>query len=605
MKNEPTPTGFQSIENGSNWTRFLPVFLPLILLIIVTLAAYANAWPNTLVHDDKFFAGSERFSGLLDFPRFFTEDLWAASGSRSSLYRPMLLVSLSLDSRFYGDWFAGYHLSNIFLHVLVTVFVFGFVRHLLRMSNGQSSSADRYALLAALVFAVHPIHTEVVNSIFNRSELLVALGGVAGLWWLMYYVDSRPVRAWTGVSVAYLFAIFAKESAIVLPGLAVALVLIFTPGGWRFRLRKCLPALWLLIPLALYLVLRTQALEAPESVDSAGVTGVTEIKALVSSSRLPNRRVLLQTAGVWGEAFRALVWPWPLKLYYERPSVFFQRSSLLLHLALINVALFEARKKRFGLITGLVFFYIAMIPASRFFGLLGETPHMAERYLYFPSAGLAISLAFGLRFLERRFSPSIALAALMVALLVLTPICWARNAEWVSEVILFESEYRNESRGGNVLRLLTGAHLGEGNFSRAAEICDLHVDKQKRVGRYSNHCAIAYSQLGRNEEAERAYLSATGEKSVRTQAHSNLAQFYLRLGRQADARKHYELAIETESNPAMRAYRTGVYLAVFNRNNRAKLIEARGHFEDALRLQPHLAPARQWLERLNRALESP
>ena len=193
----------------------------------------------------------------------------------------------------------------------------------------------------------------------------------------------------------------------------------------------------------------------------------------------------------------------------------------------------------------------------------------------------------------------------MTALLVLTPICWARNAEWANEVILFESEYRNGSRGGNVLRLLTGAQLLEGNNTRVVEICDLHVGKQKSVGRYGNHCAIAYSQLERNEDAERAFLLATSKKSVRTQAHANLALFYLRLDRREDARKHFELAIETESDPALRSYRKGELLVMLHRNDRAKLIEARSHFEEALRLQPHLAPARQWLERLNRTLDSP
>jgi tetratricopeptide (TPR) repeat protein len=600
---------FASIENRSNWARFLTVYLPLILLVIATLAAYANAWPNALVFDDKYFAGSERYSGLQDFPRFFTEDVWAAAGGRTGLYRPLLLISLSLDSLVYGDWMAGYHLSNIFLHVLVTVVVFGFVRQLLRMTNGQNSSADRsadiYAFLAALVFGVHPIHTEVVNSIFNRSESLVALAGAAGLWWFLYYLDSRPARAWGGLAMAYLIAIFAKESAVVLPGLAVALVLIFTPGSWHSRLQKCLPALWLLIPLALYLVLRAQALAVPDSADTAGLTGVTEIKALVHSSRHPDWRVLLNLAGNWGEAFKAMVWPYPLKLYYDPPTVFFQWSALVLHLSLITAAVFGYRKKRFGLIAGLAFFYIAMLPASQFIGLLDNLPSMAERYLYFPSAGLAIWLAFGLRFLGRRFSFSIALAPVMVALVVLTPLCWARNAEWANEVILFESEYRNGGRGETVLSLLTSARFQERNYARVIEICDLHVDKQKRSGKFSNNCALAYSRLGRNEEAERAFLFATRQKSVMTQAHNNLATYYLRLGRRGEARKHFELAIETESIPALHAYRKGKMLVLLHRTDRAKLAEAKSHFEEALRLQPGLIPARRWVERLNRTLGSP
>jgi tetratricopeptide (TPR) repeat protein len=601
-----TPAGFQSAVDRIKRARFSPLYLPLILLIFVTLAAYANAWPNALVLDDKFFAGSERFSGLLEFPRFFTEDVWAAYGGRTGLYRPLLMISLSLDSSVYGDWMAGYHLSNIFLHVLVTVAVFGFIRQLLLMTNGKSSSANRYAFLAALVFAVHPVHTEVVNSIFNRSESLATLGGVAGLWWLMSYLDSRPARAWGGLAAVYLIAIFAKESAVVLPGIAVALVLIFTPGSWRGRLQKCLPALWLLIPLVFYLVLRAQALTVPEPADTAGVvSGVSEIKAIVDSSRLPDWRNLLKAAGIWGQAFKVMVWPYPLKLNHDAPSVFYQWIALALQLVLITAALFAYRRKRFGLIAGLAFFYIAMLPASRFIGMLDHLPELTERYLYFPSAGLAITLAFGLRSLGQRFGFSIALVPVIITLLVLTPICWTRNAEWASEVILSESEYGKRGPTRNVLHMLTAAHLDERNYARVIEICNLHADKLKRYGTYSIHCGIAYSQLGRNEEAERAFLFATSEESSMIKAHTRLAQFYLRLGQREEARKHFQLAIEKESNPALRAYQKGFLLVMLDRTDRAKLVEARTHFEDALRLEPQMTPARRWLERVNRVLDSP
>jgi hypothetical protein len=191
------------------------------LLIFAGLVAYANAWPDVLVLDDKFFAGSDRFPGLRYVPRFFTEDVWSAAGTQTGLYRPMLLVSLFVDSRLHGDWFAGYHLSNILLHCLAVLAVFGLIRQVLRMSGGLSIAGDKYAMLAALVFAVHPVHSEAVNSIFNRAEIMVALAGAAGLWWLLHYLKARPVLAWSGLAVAYLFAMFSKESAVVLPGIAL------------------------------------------------------------------------------------------------------------------------------------------------------------------------------------------------------------------------------------------------------------------------------------------------------------------------------------------------------------------------------------------------
>ncbi len=132
----------------------------------------------TLVFDDNLFENSGRFSELSNIPRYFTENAWASEGANTNLYRPLLLASVSLDAHLYGDWVASFHLTNIFLHLLVTILVYGFLLQLLRITYGQSLSASLFALLATLVFAVHPVHTEAVNSIFNRSELLVALGVV-------------------------------------------------------------------------------------------------------------------------------------------------------------------------------------------------------------------------------------------------------------------------------------------------------------------------------------------------------------------------------------------------------------------------------------------
>jgi tetratricopeptide (TPR) repeat protein len=586
--------------------RVLPTTLLLILLIAATLAAYANAWPNVLVLDDKYFVGTARFSDLSDVPRYFTEDLWAATGGGTGLYRPLLLVSLALDSYLYKDWVAGYHLSSIFLHVLVTLVVFGFVRQLLSMSNGEkASSATQYAFLAALVFGVHPVHTEVVNSIFNRSESLAALGSLAGLWWFLNYLDRHPARAWFGLAIAYFIGLFVKESVVVVPGIALALVLIFSAEGWRGRLRKCLPVFWLLIPLGIYLLLRFQALSPDGAAGSGSLAEVAEIKALTDSGGLPNGRNLLKAAGVWGEALRLLVWPHPLKLSYDASSEFFQWSALVLHLALILAALIACREKRYGLIAGLVFFYIAMLPASRFIGVLGNFPPMTQRYLYFPSVGLAIALAFELRYLGHRYSFSAALAPVMTAFLILTPICWARNAEWASDVVLSESEYRKGGPRRSTLHMLTAAHMEERNFERVIEICDRHDDEQEKFGSFSINCGIAYGRVGRNSEAEQALLNATHQNSTMTSAHAYVARFYLRQGRRDEAREHFELAINKESNPAMRSFRKGELLVMLHRKDREKLIEAREHFEHALRLEPYMAPAQRWLERVDRALDEP
>ena len=96
-----------------------------------------NAWPGNLALDDKLIVASGYFSGLSLFGalRFFTEDLWAVLSRNFRLYRPLLMVTIAMDAYIYGDWVAGFHLSNILLHLLVTLLVYGFIRHLLLVSG--------------------------------------------------------------------------------------------------------------------------------------------------------------------------------------------------------------------------------------------------------------------------------------------------------------------------------------------------------------------------------------------------------------------------------------------------------------------------------------
>jgi hypothetical protein len=162
------PAETSADHKPSGQDRLFRLLFPLVMLAAVTALSFANAWPDAVALDDKFFVDNERLPGLTEPAELFRGDVWRTTEAASGLYRPALLVSLSLDQRMFGAWLPGYHLSNIVLQLVVTLLLYGFLRHLLRAARGAAPRADLYALLAALVFAAHPVHTEVVNSAFNR-----------------------------------------------------------------------------------------------------------------------------------------------------------------------------------------------------------------------------------------------------------------------------------------------------------------------------------------------------------------------------------------------------------------------------------------------------
>jgi hypothetical protein len=579
--------------------------LPVLLLVAVASLAYVNAWPNALIFDDKPYLDYQRFTDLAAIPRYFAEHAWAARGVDSELYRPMLLVSIALDANLFGDWYAGYHLVNILLHAVVAVLLYAFLARLLALDEKSTGSSAYIALLAALVFAVHPVHTEVVNSVFNRSILLAALGMLGGLWWLLRYLDSHPVLAWAGLFLAYSYALFCRETAIVLPGMAAILILVYTDGNLLTRIRKALPVFALLIPMIFYLHMRSVALAVAPPEPDAIETALSAFAGQLDASRLLQGEMFLRTAGVWVQAFGAMLWPFEPTLHYSSVPKTAQWAGIFLHLGLLGLAVFQFNRGHKGLLAGLAIFYLGLLPSSRLVGGGSVLPHLSERFLYVASAGVFVVLAYALRFLHHRFDRLLATAPGVLLLLVLIPVTWARNSDWADEITLFESDYRRGGRSSYLLRLLTGAYLKKSDFASVIEICIANRDEQARGsnGMFTLHCASALSYSGRLEEAERTYLVATLSKESRRMAHSNLAQHYMRSGRQEEARIQFEKAVEVESDPALKAYQTGIMLTHVYSGNPDKWREARAHFVEALRLQPGMREAQDWLDLIDQAFD--
>jgi tetratricopeptide (TPR) repeat protein len=455
------------------------------------------------------------------------------------------------------------------------------------------------ALLAAMVFGVHPIHTEVVNSIFNRSGLLVSLGVIGGLWWFLRTLESSPRKAWGGLALVYLLVLFCKESGVILPVLAVVMLWLFTPGDWRVKLRKSIPVLWLLIPLGIYLGLRANALDVPSAPQTTGTPEIIQIPSTRDLSKYFDWDRLLAANRIWFESLKLLVWPHPLQIHHTGFSVN-KWMALVLQLTLVSLAIVGFRQKRYGLMAGLAFFYIAILPATWF---MKGHPTLAERFIYLPSVGLIIVLAFGLQWLVQRFNLRMATAPVLIALVVLTPVTLVRNAEWASDVLLYESSYRRGNQDGKILQMLVGAHLGKKNYSRAAKICDRHADQLRKKEKFSGRCGRVYSQVGRFDDAEQAFLFAIKDPKTKALNHQELASMYLHLGRRSDAKKHFELAVVTEQNPAFREFRKAYMLLKLYPNDRANLLEAKMFLEQSIQLQPETNQAHQLLNQISRVLD--
>jgi hypothetical protein len=178
--------------------------VPAVLLLgALTALLYLNSFQNEFVFDDiGLIANSSRIRDLRNLPKIL-----GAYGHPA--YRPLRTASHAIEYSFFGLNPAGFRGVNIALHVLNGTLVFFLFRTLLR--------SPRPALLAAILFAIHPIQTESVAYISGRRDLLFTLFYLLGFACYVRYRESNRLRYLFLAGLSYLLSLLSKEMAITLP----------------------------------------------------------------------------------------------------------------------------------------------------------------------------------------------------------------------------------------------------------------------------------------------------------------------------------------------------------------------------------------------------
>lgn len=233
------------------------------LAAAVGAACFLNSLWNGLVYDDiPIVRDNPRIRSLSNVSDIWLTDWWrpvdpdtdVAMRRRDRLYRPLTMQTFALQYAIHEARPAGYHAVNVALHAAVCLLVWRLAQRLFDDTTISN--------LAALVFAVHPIHCEAVANVIGRAEVLAALFLLGGC--LILLPDGRPPgwRRGALAGLVFLAALFCKETAICY--VPVALLLMHAAAArprqrpWRWWLTH---AALLLAPLVIYLPLRYVALD--------------------------------------------------------------------------------------------------------------------------------------------------------------------------------------------------------------------------------------------------------------------------------------------------------------------------------------------------------
>lgn len=225
------------------------------VVFAVTVFAYRGVVANGFVYDDAVAVVKNPSVRSLSRASEWVSSPYAVSANRGGKnYRPVVVASYGLDYAWWGGRAAGFHVTNLLIHLIVVALVYLTARRLW--------TSDVAALTAAAWMALHPINAQAVNYITARSSTLVAAFVLAAVALYDRWVErgaasfSPAAMGWmAGALVCGLMALGAKEASAVLPLLIVVWdrARFGTVASWRATVVRSAP-FWAL--LAGWLVVR-------------------------------------------------------------------------------------------------------------------------------------------------------------------------------------------------------------------------------------------------------------------------------------------------------------------------------------------------------------
>lgn len=415
--------------------------LACIILGVVTLIVYSNSFTAGLVYDNQALIASDprvRAHTWNEFAMIFTRDYWW-SAYPSGLYRPITTLSYWVNYTLLGGGtnVGGYHVVNFALHWLNVCLVLSLVERLTRRFA--------VAVIAAAIFAVHPVTTEVVTNIAGRADLLVTLAVLLGAHFHLRSITMTggQRRRWQiALGVVAVAGVLAKENAVVLVGVIALFNWMQRPTtaaaslSERLHLRDYIPLLPMLAIAATARIIawRNPAVHADVFVDNP-IIGASWFVGFMTAWKVVGHYVAL------------MVFPRVLSndySYNQIPLYGATRDALgnaLAWVSLIGVIVacvfaFRVRKTIPAVTWGVMLFVLMLLPTSNIIMPIGSI--MAERFLYLPLIGASMLVATALLSMNTRVAFG-ATAAIVVLLGVRSH---ARNEDWHDGFSLASSAMR-------------------------------------------------------------------------------------------------------------------------------------------------------------------
>ena len=552
---------------------------PVIGLVVLGITVYANSFGGPFIFDDE--------ESVVENPyivRLWPADWMYAPPQSTVAGRPVASLSLAVNYAISGYSVWSYHFFNLAVHILAGLALYGIIRRTLlseRLREKFGSHSTVLAWTAAAMWVVHPIQTESVTYIVQRTESMMGLFYLLTLYSAIRAMEAGGSLLWPAVSVICCgLGMGTKEAMVTAPVLVLLYDRAFFAGTFvaafrrRWGMYAGLAATWVILAALLW--------SGPRQEQSGGfsIGG--------SLSYAMNQGVVIL------RYLRLSFWPRGLCLDYGWPIV--KDWGKLVLPALTVLAMLAVTV--WGLIRNKSWSY----PAAWFFGTLAVTSSFVpvkdlifEHRMYLPLAGLAVLAVAGGYVLSRQgwLTPferwsvkraGIILAAAVICVLGLVTL--QRNSDYRSAASIWQSVLDvipDNSRAHNNLGVaLKSAGRVDEAIRHYNEALRVTPDDEKTL----NNLGVAFQAMGRYDEAINCFNRALQVKPKYVDTYYNLGWIFELQGKFDEAIDYYRRALQINPGHPKAHNNLGKLLS-----QQGKVNEAMEHFRIALELKPEYADA--------------
>jgi len=499
-----------------------------LLFAIIGLAAVVPYWAGVghpFVYDDH---GQIEGNQYLNNARHLWDVMALKTlrdGSIINGRRPVVLLTYFADRALWGQNAAGWHATNILLHLACTWLLAGFVLRLWP-AFGDARGARMTAFVAGLLFALHPVLTEAVQVPAFRPDILCSLFTLLFLHAVLRIPPRSSVFALLLALLFFALALGAKESGAVAPVLAL----------WIWW---CIPAVRPRWKMMLALLIPASGILAGYMLLCRGGASLQALGGPWNGIALRPPENVWTLPWLWTHALKLLLLPWPLVV--DRIIVpvsgfadyrFWLGGSVLM----ISIVIAWWARRRFPPVAlAMGWMLIAFAPVANIIPLFNP---MADRYLYMIGMGFVLMPSAYIIMGLKKGTPifrNMAMAVLAVLCACYIGLGQARLWVWRSDFSLWQATLAAEPRSARAHTWLGIEYKRQGQRNEAMR----HFDMARRLNPYEVSAAInraiLYGQAGELRKAEEILREAAVLRPDKAAIHWNLAVALEQQGRMHEA----------------------------------------------------------------------